>query len=122
MPVESGPTADFSALICMAIIPSGLVRGVTCRMMPTLVSTVPLLTPVVVSVDDVMREASCLGEGDVDYYQQLERRERLTHARGVRYRVGRVAALDQHRAKPLGMIGEDLIRNHVARRETSDQT
>ena len=51
-----------------------------------------------------MREASGLGEGDVDYYQQIERRERLAHAHGVCHRVCGVAALDQHRAKSLRMI------------------
>jgi len=30
-PVASGPSSDFSALICMTIRPSGLVRGITCK-------------------------------------------------------------------------------------------
>ena len=38
MPVASGPTADFVALTCITIVPSGLVRGVTSRMMPTEIS------------------------------------------------------------------------------------
>ena len=69
----------------------------------------------------IVRQASRLAEGHVDHYQQVERRERLTHAGAVGQRVSGVGAFDQHGAKPLGMIREDLIGNHVARREPSDQ-
>ena len=35
MPSASGPTSDFSAVICITTRPSGLIRGMTCMIMPT---------------------------------------------------------------------------------------
>ena len=68
----------------------------------------------------VVRESRRLGEGDVDDHHELERRERLAHAHAVGDGMRRIAALDQHRAEAPRVIGEDLLRHHVAGREPAD--
>ncbi len=47
MPFDSGSRTDFSASICMTTRPSGLMRGVTPRMMPTLFVVMVFVLPVV---------------------------------------------------------------------------
>ena len=56
----------------------------------------------------------------VDHDCQLERVERLAEPLRVRERVGRVGALDQHRPEAVGMVGQDLLRDHVARHQPAD--
>ena len=68
----------------------------------------------------VVREPRGLGEGDVDHDDQLERRDRLAHARAVGERVRGIAALDEQRAEALRMVGQDLVGDHVAGREPAD--
>jgi hypothetical protein len=62
----------------------------------------------------VVRQPRRLGEGHVDHHHELERGERLAHARAVGDGMRGIAALDQHCAKALGVIGEDLLGNQVA--------
>ena len=68
----------------------------------------------------VVGELRGLGHGDVDDDDELERVERLAHARPVGERVGRVGRLDEHRPVAVGVIGEDLLGDHVARHEPGD--
>ncbi len=51
---------------------------------------------------------------------KFQRADRLAHAPAVGQRVHRIRALDQHRAKPLRMVREDLLRNRVARHQAHD--
>ena len=55
MPVSIGPTSDFSASTLITIKFSGVTRGCTYRMMPTLSSVVVLVVPVTVILEAVIR-------------------------------------------------------------------
>ena len=68
----------------------------------------------------VVGAARGLGHRDVDHDHEVERGERLAHALAVGERVHRVAALDDHRPEAVGMVGEDLVGDHVAGHEPGD--
>jgi hypothetical protein len=70
--------------------------------------------------EHVVGEPRGLGHGHVDHDDELERRDRLAHARAVRERMGRVPALDEERAEALRVVGQDLLGDHVAGREPAN--
>ncbi len=46
--------------------------------------------------------------------------QRLAHLDAVGQRVGRVAAFDDQRPEAVGMLGQDLFRDHVAGEQATD--
>ena len=69
----------------------------------------------------VVGTAGGLGERDVDHHHQVERVEGLAHPLAVGDRVDGVAGLDEQGPEPVGMIGQDLVGDHVARHEPGDE-
>ena len=65
----------------------------------------------------VVGQAGRLGHGHVDDDERVERLEGLAHAGRVGQRVRRVAALDDHGPVAVGVVGEDLVGDHVARHQ-----
>jgi len=57
---------------------------------------------------------SGLGHRDVDHDDELERLERVGKPTRVGERMGRVRTLHDHRPEAVGMVAEDLVRDHVA--------
>ena len=62
----------------------------------------------------IVGEPGRLRHRDVDDHHQLQRLERLAARSRIGQRVRGVAALDDHRPEPVGMIGQDLLRHNVA--------
>ena len=68
----------------------------------------------------VVRFTRGLGHEYVDHEDEIKGSQRLAHARTVGDRMGRVSRLDDHRPIPIGMIGQDLLRDHIAWDESTE--
>ncbi len=70
--------------------------------------------------EDVAGFPCRLGHGDIDDDAELQRPHRLAEASRIGERVRRVGGLDDHRPVAVGMVGEDLVGDDVARHHASD--
>ena len=69
----------------------------------------------------VVRLSCGLGHEHVDADAHVEASHRFAHALAVGDRVQRVARLDDHRPVAVRVIGEDLLGDHVAGDEATDE-
>ena len=62
----------------------------------------------------IVGQSSSLGHGHIDDDEQLQLAQSAAHHAGVGHGVRRIAALDDHGAKPVGVVGQDLLGDDVA--------
>ena len=53
--------------------------------------------------------------GDIDHHQQIQSLQSSFRCRGIGRRVGRIGAIDQHCAKTVRIVRQDLLRKSVRR-------